>query len=175
MKISVYIGTSLDGFIARKNGEIDWLVQFANHEAIQAYEEFINRIDAIVIGRGTFEKVLTYPSWPYEKEVFVLSASIREVPAIKEKVIILSMKPGELLKYLSTKGFSRIYVDGGKVIQHFLREDLIDELIISKAPIIIGSGIPLFDYLDNDLQFAHIQTKVQSNGLVRCYYERKRK
>ena len=176
MKSIVYIGTSLDGFIARKDGNIDWLVQFANDEAIHAYEEFINRIDAIVIGRGTFEKVLTFPSWPYEKKVFVLSTSIKQVPdIIREKVTILSMKPRELLSYLSGKGFSCIYIDGGKVIQSFLKEDLIDELIISKAPVLIGSGIPLFGYLDIDLTFKHIRTEVHSNGLVRSYYERKRK
>ncbi len=113
----------------------------------------MSRIDAIVIGKGTFEKVLTFPSWPYEKKVFVLSTSIKEVPDIvREKVTMLSMKPGELLNYLSAKGFSVIYVDGGKVIQNFLKEDLIDELIISKVPVLIGSGIPLFGYLDNDLQ-----------------------
>jgi len=175
MKVLVYIGTSLDGFIARKDGDIDWLVQFANDEAIQAYKEFINSIDAIIIGRGTFEKVLSFPTWPYEKEVFVLSTSIKQVPDINKKVTVLSMKPKQLLKYLSDEGFSNIYVDGGKVIQDFLKEDLVDELIISKAPIIIGSGIPLFSYLENDLQFEHIRTKVQSNGLVRSYYKRKRK
>ncbi len=176
MKTIVYIGTSLDGFIARKDGDIDWLVQFANDEAIYAYEELISRIDAIVIGRGTFEKVLAFPSWPYDKKVFVLSTSIKQVPDIvKEKVTVLSMKPGELLSYLSGKSFSNIYVDGGKVIQDFLKEDLIDELIISKAPMLIGSGIPLFGYLDADLQFKHIRTEVHSNGLVRSYYERKRK
>jgi len=175
MKTIAYIGTSLDGFIARKNGDIDWLVQFANDEAIHAYEEFISRIDAIVIGRGTFEKVLSFPSWPYEKKVFVLSTSIKQVPDIvREKVTVLSMKPGELLNYLSGKNFSSIYVDGGKVIQDFLKEDLIDELIISKAPVLIGSGIPLFGYLDTDLQFKHIRTGVYSNGLVRSYYERKK-
>lgn len=176
MKTLVYIGTSLDGFIARKNGDIEWLVQFANDEAIHAYQEFINRIDAIVIGRGTFEKVLSFPSWPYDKEVFVLSTSIKQVPDIaKEKVTVLSMKPAALLSYLSGKGFSGIYVDGGKVIQDFLKEDLVDELIISKAPVLIGSGIPLFGYLDTDRQFTHIRTEVHSNGLVRSYYERKRK
>jgi len=175
MKTIVYIGTSLDGFIARKDGNIDWLVQFANDEAIHAYEEFISRIDAIVIGRGTFEKVLTFPSWPYEKKVFVLSTNIKQVPDIvREKVTILSMKPGELLSYLSRKGFSSIYVDGGKVIQDFLKADLIDELIISKTPMLIGSGIPLFGYLDTDLQFKHIRTEVYSNELVRSYYERNR-
>jgi dihydrofolate reductase len=176
MKTLVYIGTSLDGFIARKDGDIDWLVQFANDEAIQAYKEFINKIDAIIIGRGTFEKVLSFPNWPYEKEVFVLSTSIKQGPDIKEEnVTVLSMKPRELLRYLSDKGFSSIYVDGGKVIQEYLKEDLIDELIISKVPIILGSGIPLFNYLDNELQFEHIRTKIQSNGLVRSYYQRKRK
>jgi len=175
MKSTVFIGTSLDGFIARKNGDIDWLVQYANDEAVHAYEKFINRIDAIVIGRGTFEKVLSFPSWPYEKKVFVLSTSIKEVPALlNEKVTILSMKPAELLNYLSGRGFSKIYVDGGKVIQDFLKEDLIDELIISKVPVLLGKGIPLFDYLDTDLQFKHTQTEVGSNGLVRSYYERKR-
>ena len=176
MRTIVYIGTSLDGFIARKDGNIDWLTQFADEDAIRAYEEFMSRIDAIVIGKGTFEKVLGFSSWPYEKEVFVLSTSIKEVPDIvREKVTVLSMEPGELLSYLSGKGFSDIYIDGGKVIQGFLKKDLIDELIISKAPILIGSGIPLFGYLDIDLQFRHIRTEAYSNGLVRSYYERKRK
>lgn len=176
MKAIVYIGTSLDGFIARKDGDIDWLTQFANDEAMKAYEEFISRIDAIVIGRGTFEKVLTFPSWPYEQKAFLLSTSIKQVPDIlKEKITLLSMKPKELLNYLSGNGFSNIYVDGGKVIQEFLKEDLIDELIISKVPVLIGSGIPLFDYFDTDLKFRHIQTQVSSNGLVRSYYERQRK
>ena len=176
IKTIVYIGTSLDGFIARKNGDIDWLTQFANDEAIRAYEEFMARVDAIVIGKGTFEKVLTFPSWPYEKKVFVLSTTIKQVPAsVTHKITLLSMEPKELLSYLLSKGFSGIYVDGGKVIQSFLEEDLIDELIISKVPVLIGSGIPLFDYLNTDLQFKHMNTQVSSNGLVRSYYERKRK
>jgi dihydrofolate reductase len=175
MKSKVYIGTSLDGFIARKDGAIDWLIKFANNEAVHAYEEFMSRIDAIVIGRGTFEKVLTFPTWPYKKKVFVLSTSVKQVPeTLKEEVIVLSMNSRELLSYLSGKGYSFIYIDGGKVIQDFLKYDLIDELIISKAPVLIGNGIPLFDYLDTDIPFSHIRTEVQSNGLVRSYYEGQR-
>jgi dihydrofolate reductase len=173
MKGSVYIGTSLDGFIARENGDIDWLVQFADEKAVEAYEEFINRIDAIVIGRGTFEKIMTFPSWPYKQAAFLLSSSIKKVPdSIKDKITLLSMKPGEVMTYLSDNGFSRIYIDGGKVIQEFLKEDFIDEMIISKAPIVIGRGIPLFGQLDVDLQFTHIRTEVHPNGLVRSYYEK---
>ncbi|MBI3609573.1 MAG: dihydrofolate reductase [Nitrospirae bacterium] len=175
MKTIVYIGTSLDGFIARKDGEIDWLVKF--EKPVRGdYAEFISKIDAVVMGRGTFEKVLTFPSWPYEKKVFVLSTTIKQVPAkLKRKVTVLSMKPRELLDYLSNEGFSNIYVDGGKVIQSFLKEDCIDEMIITKAPVLIGSGIPLFGYLDHDLPFKHIRTKVYSNGLVKSHYKRKRK
>jgi dihydrofolate reductase len=173
MKTTAYIGTSLDGFIARKDGDINWLTQFENQEVNQNYEEFISAIDVIVIGRATFEKVLTFPSWPYKKKVFVLSNHFKQIPdSIKETVTILSMKPKEVLDYLSDNGFSNIYVDGGKVIQSFLKENLIDELIITRVPILIGSGIPLFGELDNDIQFKHIQTKVYSNGLVMSLYKR---
>jgi dihydrofolate reductase len=174
MKTSVYVETSLDGFIARKDGDIDWLVKFQNHEVSKSYEEFISRIDTIVIGRGTYETVLNFPSWPYEKKVFVLSTSIKQIPdSLKGKASILSMKPKELLNFLSNEGFSNIYVDGGKVIQDFLKEDCIDELIVTKVPVLIGSGIPLFGDLDNDLQFKHIRTDIYSNGLVKSHYERK--
>jgi len=175
MKTTVYVGTSLDGFIARKDGDIDWLVKYQNKEVHDSYNEFISRIDAMVIGRGTYEKVLSFPEWPYEKKVFVLSTSLKQIPGtLNEKATLIAMKPAVLLNYLSDKGFSNIYVDGGKVIQSFLKEDLIDELIITRVPELIGTGIPLFGYLDNDLRFEHIKTNIYSDGLVKSQYERKR-
>ena len=175
MRTTVYVGTSLDGFIARKDGDIDWLVKYQNKEVHNSYKEFISRIDAMAIGRGTFEKVLSFPEWPYEKKVFVLSTSLKQIPGtLNEKATLVAMKPAELLSYLSGKGYSNIYVDGGKVIQSFLKEDLIDELIITRVPELIGTGIPLFGYLDNDLQFEHIRTNIYSDGLVKSHYTRKR-
>ena len=175
MKACVYIGTSLDGFIARKNGDIDWLVQYANEEAIDAYHAFMKNIDVILIGRGTYEKVLSFPSWPYDKNVFVASTTLKELPeTFNDKVSLVSKSPVQTLDHLSQQGFSSVYVDGGKLIQSFLKEDLIDELIISKAPILIGTGIPLFGELSMDLQFTHLRTVIQKNQLVRSYYERKR-
>ncbi|SRR5258705_8375112 len=175
MKTTVYVGTSLDGFIARKDGDIDWLTKYQNKDVHDSYNAFIKSIDALVIGRGTFEKVLTFPEWPYEKKVFVLSTSLKQIPQIlNEKATLLSMKPTAVLNYLSGKNFSNIYIDGGKVIQSFLKEDLVDELIITKVPELIGNGIPLFGYLENDLQFEHILTNVYSDGLVNSHYKRKR-
>jgi len=176
MKANVYIETSLDGFIAREDGDIDWLTPYANDDAIQAYEQFMIGIDAIVIGRGTFEKILTFPSWPYDKKTFILSSSLKQLPdLLKDKATLLSINPKELLSHLSGLGFASVYIDGGKVIQRFLKDDLIDNLIISKVPVLIGNGIPLFGFLSADLQFTHLRTETQSNGLVRSYYKRERK
>ena len=120
--------------------------------------------------------MLTFPEWPYKKKVFVLSNTIKELPdSLREKASILSMKPKELIKYLSGLGFLNVYVDGGKVIQDFLNEDCIEELIITKVPLLIGSGIPLFGHLHNDLKFKHIKTTVYPDGLVKSIYKRIRK
>ncbi|AOW09692.1 dihydrofolate reductase family protein [Flavobacterium gilvum] len=173
MKTIAYIGTSLDGFIARKNGEIDWLIQFDSEEINQSYTEFSSEIDAIIMGSGTYEKVLTFPTWFYQQKVFVLSSQIKQVPdALKEKVTILPFQPKAALDYLSDKGYSNIYVDGGKVIQSFLKENLLDELIITRVPVLIGNGIPLFGELNQDIAFEHIKTNLFSNGLVKSHYKR---
>jgi dihydrofolate reductase len=171
----VYIGTSLDGFIARTDGDIDWLVKYADADALEAYNEFMRAIDVIVIGRGTFEKVLEFPSWPYDRPVFVLSRTLKNLPdSMNDGATVLSLKPADLLRHLSDKGFKAAYIDGGKVIQSFLSEGLIDSLIIAKVPVLIGSGLPLFGSLDSDIAFDHVLTKSYSNGLVRSYYKRKR-
>ena len=171
----VYIGTSLDGFIARGDGAIDWLIKFADKDAVDAYNEFMASIDVIVIGRGTFETVLGFSSWPYDKPAFVLSSSIKDVPeTVTGKASVLSLEPFEVLRHLSQNGFESAYIDGGKVIQSFLAADLIDSLSIATVPVLIGSGLPLFGFLDTDIAFEHLRTSTYSNGLVRSYYRRKR-
>jgi dihydrofolate reductase len=175
VKTIVYIGASLDGFIARSNGDLGWLVPFENDEVRERYSEFMRTIDSVVIGRGTFEKVLAFPSWPYEKPVFVLSSSLKSVPALaRGKVTILSMAPQELLAHLSRMNFSTIYVDGGRAIQSFFKADCIDEMIITRVPVLLGSGIPLFGALEHELQFMHVHSATYSNGLVTSRYDRKR-
>jgi len=169
----VYIGTSLDGFIARKDGSFDWLSKYADQDAVDAYKEFIAGIDVIVIGRGTFETVMSFPDWPYHLPVVVLSKSMREIPLeLEEKVSLSDLVPTQLLKELSKAGYRSAYIDGGKVIQSFLSEDLIDELIIARVPALLGGGIPLFGLLERDLEFEHQKTSPYPNGLVRSYYKR---
>ncbi len=175
MKISVYVGTSLDGFLARPDGDFSWLSRFGDAEAVAAYNEFMARIDAIVIGRNTFDVVMKFPDWPYEKPVFVLSSTIDAVPEkTKGRATLLSSPPGEVCDHLDSLGHSNIYIDGGLVIQSFLKEGLVDELIIAKVPVVIGSGIPLFGSVERDILFDHVRTTVASNGLVRSYYTRPR-
>lgn len=169
----VYCGTSLDGFIARPDGDIGWLVRFADDEALAAYNEFAARIDVMVIGRGTFEKVLEFDTWPYDKPVYLLSSTLERPPeGFQDKVTIVCLKPSDLLAHLYEAGFRAAYIDGGKVVQSFLAEDLIDELIVAKVPVLIGEGITLFGSLASDIEFDHQETRICSNGLVRSYYAR---
>jgi len=173
MKASVYIGTSLDGFIAREDGDIGWLTKFADDDAVEAYNEFISGVDSIIIGRGTFETVLSFSDWPYQKPVFVLSSSLTELPdRLTERASLISMRPRQVLDHLSNLGFRSAYIDGGNVIQSFLEEDLIDELTIATVPVLLGSGIPLFGRLSHDLDFERRRTTTFSNGIVRSYYSR---
>ena len=121
----VYIGASLDGFIARRDGSFDWLSKYADRDAVEAYKEFVAAIDVMVIGRGTFETVMGFPKWPYDRPVVVLSRSLTEIPPeLEEKVSISDRMPKELLKELTEVGYGSAYVDGGKVIQSFLADDL---------------------------------------------------
>jgi len=169
----VFIAESLDGFIADSNGGIDWLIELENPENTDyGYNEFIEKIDAIVMGRNSFEKVLTFDQWPYTRPVFVLSSRPLQLPERLNNVIWETGNPVELIERLNSKGYKNIYVDGGKTIQTFLQYDLIDEMIISRIPILLGSGIPLFGYNESKRKFTHINTEVFANGLVKSHYKK---
>ena len=145
----VYIATSLDGFIATCEGGLDWLSEIPNTEqSYFGYAEFISGIDAILMGRNTFQKVLTFDTWPYDKPVFVLGNTLVSVPEnVADKTEIVNGEVRMLVDQLNKRGYHNLYVDGGSVIQSFLEEDLIDEMIITRVPILLGDGIPLFGKL----------------------------
>jgi len=166
---SVFIGTSLDGFIARANGALDFLPPDGGES--HGYDEFIATVDALVIGRKTYETVLGFEQWAYgKKRVFVLSTQ-RLAPAPPEAVVEhLCAEPGEIAAQLESRGIGHVYVDGGVTIQKFLRAGLIDRLIITRVPVLIGEGAPLFGALSSDIHLHHVATRSFASGLVQSEY-----
>lgn len=172
MQISVYIATSLDGYIARSNGDIDWLPPINPDGEDYGYGAFIRTIDRIVMGRKSFEKVQCFDPWPYEgTPVTVLSQTLRTVPAhLSDQVSLSDASPETLTAQLASKGAKRIYVDGGQTIQAFLRAGLITDVTITTIPVLIGSGISLFGDLTHDVHLTHLTTQAFKDGLVQSSY-----
>ena len=181
MKASVYIATSLDGFIAREDGNLDWLPQPADGEVTSGetddalgFQAFMDSVDALVMGRNTYEAVLSFGGeWPYgEKPVIVLSRHSVDIPErIAATVEANSNSLEDLIAQLADRGMCHLYVDGGRVIQSFLRAGLIQQLIITRMPVLIGTGIPLFGPLGEDVHLEHISTTVLDPGMVQSTYE----
>ena len=179
MKATVYIATSLDGFIARENGGIDWLTGGndgggdGGPAEDYGYKAFFDSVDALVMGRNTYELVRTFGQWPYgSKPVFVLTTRGVEIPdSLKSSVETLSGNPRQVVEDLGTRGIAHIYVDGGKTVQGFIAEGLVQRLIITRVPILIGRGIPLFGAVPHDIRLKHIETRPYSSGLVQSEYE----
>lgn len=169
MKASVFVGTSLDGFMARINGELDFLPPGGGEP--HGYDEFMATVDALVIGRNTFDTVLSFDPWPYgKKPVFVLST--RSLPSVPPGAVVehLSGAPAEIVSLLAIRGIQHIYVDGGVTIQRFLQAGLIQRLIVTRVPVLIGTGIPLFGPLQSDIILKHIRTQQYTSGLVQSEY-----
>jgi dihydrofolate reductase len=170
MKISVFVGTSLDGFIARPNGEFDFLPEGGGEP--HGYNEFIATVDAIVMGRKTFETVLAMNDWPYgKKRVVVLSSRPIDFSSLAAHLEQMSGEPAEIVARLAATGATHLYIDGGITIQRFLRAGLIQHLTITRVPVLIGQGIPLFGTISQDIQLRHISTKSYPSGLVTSEYE----
>lgn len=169
MHTSVFVGMSLDGFIARPDGRFDFLksAEAGSH----GYEEFMATVDALLIGRGTYEVVLSLGGWFYGKTpVFVLSTKpLASAPkeAVTER---MCGEPREILKELEKRGLKHVYVDGGVTVQQFLDAGLIDRIIINRVPVLIGQGIPLFGSLSRDIKLKHIATRTLKGGGVQSEY-----
>lgn len=173
----VFIATSMDGYIADKNGAIDWLLSINNPDNDDmGYKEFMATIDGIVMGRVTYETVLNFDmAWPYPKPVFVLSNTLKEIPEeLKGKVEIISGTVDDIITQLSKRGYNNLYIDGGKTIQFFLEADKIDDMIITTIPLLLGGGIPLFSVMHQSLQFKCIQSKLFLDSIVQNHFIRKR-
>ena len=170
MLASVFIGTSVDGFIARLNGALDFLPPDGGEP--HGYSEFFASVDALVIGRNTFETVRSFPEWPYgTKPVIVLSTQPLDFSKVpRGSVEQMHGSPREIVAKLESRGIRHIYVDGGVTVQRFLREGLIQRMIITRVPVLIGHGIPLFGSLPKDIRLEHVHTQSYETGLVKTEY-----
>lgn len=177
MKTTVYIATSMDGFIAREDGGLDWLSGHAEESAAggedYGYKAFMATVDALVMGRNTYETVLSFGGWPYEdKAVIVLSSRNLEIPErLAGTVTAMSGTPQEIVDRLAARGMRHLYIDGGHTVQRFLEAGLINKFIITRIPVLIGRGIPLFGPLRHDVRLRHLETISWKTGLVQSHYE----
>ena len=174
IRVSVFIATSLDGYIARPDGDVSWLdeVEPIAGGDDAGYREFFDAIDVLVMGRGSFEKILEF-DWPYgTKPVIVLSKSLTEVPEqLRDFVSIDSSTPKELVQKLSQEGYKHMYLDGGKIIQSFLRDGLVDDMTLTSIPVLIGNGRPLFGYNEKDISLRLLESRSWNNGFVQSKYQ----
>ena len=170
MTTSVFVGTSVDGFIARLDGDLGWLPADAEPHG---YDEFIASVDTIVMGRRTFETVLGFGgAWPYgRKRVVVLSRRPLDLSAVRGGVVEqMGGPPEEIAAKLAASGARHLYLDGGDTIQRFLRAGLVDRLVITRIPVLIGEGVPLFGSLPRDVRLRHVATRSFPSGLVQSEY-----
>lgn len=172
MIASVFVGTSVDGFLARRDGTFDFLP--AEPEP-HGYEEFMASVDTLVIGRHTFETVMGFEGWGYgKKRVVVLSSRPMDLAAARARGAIIEQmngEPAEIVAKLEADGAKHLYVDGGVTIQRFLRAGLIQRLVITRVPVLIGDGIPLFGSLPHDVNLRHVSTRSFPSGLVQSEYQ----
>ncbi|MEA3136841.1 MAG: hypothetical protein QOJ26_817 [Thermoplasmata archaeon] len=172
MTVSVFVGTSVDGFLARPDGTFDFLPSDGGGEA-GGFTEFFSTIDALVMGRNTFDVVGGMAEWPYgDKHLVVLShrpVDLSRAPPGKAET--MQGEPKEVVARLAARGLRRLYVDGGLTIQAFLRAGLVDRITVTKVPVLIGQGIPLFGALPKDVKLRHVATRTIPGGMVQSEYE----
>lgn len=183
MRCSVYIATSVDGFIAREDGNIDWLDSSGNQEADMGedadmgFNAFLNSVDCLIMGRNTMQVLsnfnLTHEQWPYgNTRIIVLSNSVKEPPQnLKEKVEMYSGDLLNLVARLEKEGYRHAYIDGGKTIQSFLNLKLVNEMTITRIPVLLGRGKPLFGITTQDIKLAEAEVIAFPNDFVQVHYK----
>jgi dihydrofolate reductase len=171
MPVTVFVGTSVDGFLARRDGTYDFLM--VGEGLPHGFEEFMATVDALVMGRNTFEVVAPKDPWPYgpTKRVVVLSSRPLDLSRVKAPVEQMSGEPAEIIAKLAASGAHHLYVDGGITIQRFLRAGLVDRIVVTRVPVLIGEGIPLFGSVPHDIHLKHIVTREYGAGMVQSEYE----
>ena len=169
----VFIATSLDGYLARRDGDLDWLMKQKTAGEEHGFAALMDAVDGLVMGRATFQKVLSFGEWPYTKPVVVMSRSLTpgDIPDhLRNKVRLSCQTPKATMQSLDKEGWKAAYVDGGKLVQSFVRDGLVSDITLTRVPILIGDGLPLFGAIDRDIDLEHVSTESFPSGLVTSKY-----
>lgn len=173
----VFIATSIDGYIADKDGGLDWLHSVPNPDNVDmGFGPLMEQVDALVMGRNTLEMVLSFDvDWPYSKPVFVLSNTMTEVPeGYQDKVFLINGELTQVVADLNKQGYHDLYIDGGITIQNFLKQELIDQLTITTIPVLLGGGVKLFGDLESMQNYKLVESTVYLDTIVQSHYARVR-
>jgi dihydrofolate reductase len=173
-RVTAYLATSLDGYIAGPGGDLSWLADGATpDEGDYGFARFEAEMDAIVMGRRSYEAIVEMDAWPYTRPVFVLSRGLARLPQGRAAGL-LKGEPGRILDQMAARSHRQIYLDGGATVRGFLERDLVDRMILTRLPVVLGGGTPLFGTLDRPLRFRHEGTVVHGDRLVMSDYVRDR-
>jgi dihydrofolate reductase len=169
----VFIATSLDGFIARPDGGLDWLQQANATGEDHGYDAFVSRIDGLFMGRATFDVSLGFEPWPYDKPIIILSSKLQhaDIPGHLADQVSIARNVPEAREEAARRGWKRAYVDGGATIRSFLRVGAIEDMVITRIPVLLGTGLPLFGLVDTDIRLDHVETRSFPSGLVQSRYD----
>lgn len=183
MKCSAFIATSVDGFIARKDGSVDWLHTAGNqdiemgNQTDMGFYDYLKTVDCLIMGRKTMEVIanmkLTEDQWPYgNMPIVVLSSSLTETPeSLAGKIRFFNGQLQDLLDQLEADGYHHAYIDGGTTIQQFINEKLMNEMTIARVPVLLGEGIPLFGKPGIEVRLTDAETKAYPNDFVQVKYQ----
>jgi dihydrofolate reductase len=169
-RLSVYIATSLDGYIATTDGSLDWLEAAVGTDEDYGWESFIGDIDALAMGRGTYDHIGHLDPLPFgERPVFVFT---HRVPADRPGVTFWSRSPQEAVAEWAARGLRHVYVDGGRLITDFVAAGFVDDLTITTVPVLLGGGLPLFHPLPGPVRLYCTSVQSWPSGVMQARYER---
>ncbi len=170
----VFMAISLDGFVAREDNSLDWLMKYGIDDSDNSFEEFTKNMNVLVMGSGTFKTVISFDQqWPYKMHTYVMSKTLtqNDIPkSLQDKISVKNLTPKQIMKFLYDKGLKSVYVDGGKLVQSFLRDGLINEITLTQIPIIIGKGKRLFAETEKDIDLEFVTSKQMKFGFIQNHY-----
>lgn len=174
-EVILFIAVSLDGFIARKDGDISWLQKYEGKKEDYGYSEFMKTVGASIMGSKTYEKCLSFPNWPDNNKPIFVVTNRKLKNAKRANVAFYTGSLNGLVEKIKSHNKGNVWLVGGaKLSQSFFKEGLVDRIILSTIPIVIGNGISLFGQANNTIDFELASVKKYESGIIQAEYKIKK-